>query len=131
MAGSSKDNQKSILIIEDDQFISEMYAKLLVKAGYDVVYALNGREGLEKAKKRHYDLILLDIMMPELTGIEVLKELRGKDGEGLPNSKIVILTNLGQTQASQEALKAKADGYLIKADIVPSRLLEIIDKLIS
>lgn len=126
MAGSKK-----ILIIEDDKFIAEMYAKLLVGHGYKVDFAVNGKEGLQKAKGGDYDLILLDIMMPEVTGIDVLKQLRGDDGIGLANTKIVILTNLGQNQASQDALKAKADGYLIKADIVPSKLLEIVNRLLD
>ncbi|HSX48183.1 MAG TPA: response regulator, partial [Candidatus Nanoarchaeia archaeon] len=98
MAGSKK-----ILIIEDDKFIAEMYAKLLVGHGYKVDFAVNGKEGLQKAKGGDYDLILLDIMMPEVTGIDVLKQLRGDDGIGLANTKIVILTNLGQNQASQDA----------------------------
>lgn len=130
MAGS-KNPPKKILIVEDDQFISDMYARLLVEDGYDVEFAVDGEDGLKKAKAGHYDLILLDIMMPKMTGIDVLKELRGPDGLGLSGTKVVILTNLGQNQASQEALKAKADGYLIKADVVPSKLLEIVNKLLQ
>jgi DNA-binding response OmpR family regulator len=126
MAGSKK-----ILIVEDDKSIAEMYARLLVKEGYHVDYALNGKDGLTKSRQGEYDLILLDIMMPEVTGIDVLKELRGPDGLGLPQTKIVVLTNLGQNQASQEALMAKADGYLIKADVVPSKLLKIVKTLLD
>lgn len=125
MAGS-----KRILIVEDDQFISDMYARSLRKAGYEVDYAPNGTEGIKLATKSTYDLILLDIMMPEMTGIEVLQELRGSDGEGLPNTRIVILTNLAQDDSSRDALKAKADGYLIKADVVPSKLLDVVNKLL-
>jgi CheY-like chemotaxis protein len=124
MAGSK------ILIVEDDQFISDMYSRSLRKAGYEVDYAANGKEGIKKAHQKEYDLILLDIMMPEMTGIEVLQELRGEDGKGLPNTRIVILTNLAQDESSREALKAKADGYLIKADVVPSKLIDVIKKLI-
>ncbi len=125
MAGS-----KTILFIEDDKAISEMYARGLESKGYSVEFAYNGSEGLAKAQAKHYDLILLDIMMPELTGIEVLNVLRGPDGQGSPGTKIVILTNLAQDKTSQEALKAQADGYIIKADIVPSQLAELIGKLV-
>jgi CheY-like chemotaxis protein len=125
MAGS-----KTILFIEDDKPIAEMYARVLERQGYQVDFAYNGNEGLQKAQARQYDLILLDIMMPEKTGIEVLQELRGKDGQGNPSTKIVILTNLAQDKTSQEALKSQADGYIIKADIVPSQLAGIVSKLI-
>jgi CheY-like chemotaxis protein len=125
MAGS-----KTILFIEDDKPIAEMYSRVLERNGYTVEFAYNGAEGMAKATAKHYDLILLDIMMPEKTGIEVLHELRGEDGKGNPDTKIVILTNLAQDKTSQEALKAQADGYIIKADIVPSQLAGIIGKLI-
>lgn len=125
MAGS-----KTILFIEDDKPIAEMYSRVLEREGYQVEFAYNGEEGLEKASAKSYDLILLDIMMPEKTGIDVLHELRGPDGTGHSETKIVILTNLAQDKTSQEALKAQADGYIIKADIVPSQLAGIISKLI-
>ena len=125
MAGS-----KTILFIEDDKPIAEMYARVLERGGYEVDFAYNGTEGLAKVALKHYDLILLDIMMPEKTGIEVLHELRGEDGQGNPDTKIVILTNLAQDKTSQEALKAQADGYIIKADIVPSQLAGLISKLV-
>jgi CheY-like chemotaxis protein len=107
-----------------------MYARLLRTEGYAVDFAYDGAEGLQKSKSKHYDLILLDIMMPQMTGIEVLHELRGEDGQGHPDTKIIILTNLAQDKTSQEALKAQADGYIIKADIVPSQLAGIVGKLL-
>lgn len=125
MAGS-----KTILFVEDDKPIAEMYARVLTREGYQIEFAYNGAEGLKKANAKQYDLILLDIMMPEKTGIEVLNELRGKDGTGNAGTKIVVLTNLAQDKTSQEALKSQADGYIIKADIVPSELVGIINKLI-
>jgi CheY-like chemotaxis protein len=125
MAGS-----KTILFIEDDKPIAEMYSRVLEREGYKVDFAYNGAEGIKKAQAKTYDLILLDIMMPEKTGIEVLQELRGPDGQGSPSTKIVILTNLAQDKTSQEALKSQADGYIIKADIVPSQLAGIVAKLV-
>jgi DNA-binding response OmpR family regulator len=125
MAGS-----KRILLVEDEQLISEMYGRVIERAGFELDYAINGHDGIIKAKKNQYDLILLDIMMPGMSGIDVLRNLRGEDGKGLGDTKIVILTNLAQDKASREALEAKADGYLIKADVVPSKLTKIINKLI-
>ena len=108
-----------------------MYARVLSHEKYQTDFAFDGASGLQKAKSRHYDLIILDIMMPEMSGIEVLRNLRGEDGKGFPDSKILILTNLAQDKTSQEALKAQADGYIIKADIVPSQLAQIIDTLLQ
>lgn len=125
MAGS-----KTILFVEDDKPIAEMYSRVLEREGFHVEFAYNGAEGITKAHAKQYDLILLDIMMPEKTGIDVLNDLRGPDGKGSPETKIVILTNLAQDKTSQEALKAQADGYIIKADIVPSQLAGIISGLI-
>jgi DNA-binding response OmpR family regulator len=125
MAGS-----KTVLFVEDDRPISEMYARALTRAGYKVDFAYDGDEALKILATSTYDLILLDIMMPGKTGIEVLETLRRPDGKGTAETKIVILTNLAQKKASYEALKAQADGYIIKADIVPSQLVEVIAKLI-
>ena len=124
MAGS-----KTILFVEDDKPIAQMYSRVLEREGYQVDFAVDGAEGLKKAQAKTYDIVLLDIMMPEKTGIEVLNELRGPDGKGNPDTKIVILTNLAQDKTSQEALKAQADAYIIKADIVPSQLAGIINSL--
>jgi len=125
MAGS-----KTVLFVEDDRSISEMYARALTRAGYEVDFSYDGDDALKVLSTKTYDLILLDIMMPGKTGIEVLEALRGPDGKGAPDTKIVILTNLAQKKASLEALKAEADGYIIKADVVPSQLVEVIGKII-
>ena len=126
MAGS-----KTILFIEDDPFVIDMYSHVLGKAGYQVDVATDGKSGLAKAKAGTYDLLLLDIMVPEMTGIEVLEQLRGKGGKGLPNTKIVVLTNLAQDEESRRALEAEADGYLIKADITPKKLVELLQPIMG
>jgi CheY-like chemotaxis protein len=125
MAGS-----KNILIVEDEPLISEMYGRMLEQSGFSVDYAYGGHEAIAKAGQQKYDLILLDIMMPGVDGMEVLKTLRGENGKGLAETKIVILTNLAQDKASREALEGQADGYLIKADVVPSKLASIISSLL-
>jgi DNA-binding response OmpR family regulator len=125
MAGSKK-----VLFVEDDRAISDMYARALTRNGYKVDFAYDGDEGLKMVMAKAYDLVLLDIMMPGKTGIEVLGEIRGANGRGMPETKVVILTNLAQKKASEEALRAQADGYIIKADVVPSQLVSVIEKLI-
>ena len=116
---------KNILLIEDDLFIGEMYSRSLEREGYQVRLVQNGEEGLREALGGTYDLILLDVMLPEKKGTEILKTLRG-NGDKAPNSRIVVLTNYEQDEESKMAMQSKADGYLIKADITPRRLLEII-----
>ncbi len=115
----------TILLIEDDLFIGEMYSRSLSREGYQVKLVKDGGEGLSEALTGKYDLILLDVMLPEKKGTEILHALRG-DGDKVPNSRIVVLTNFEQDEESKMAMQSKADGYLIKADITPRRLLEII-----
>jgi DNA-binding response OmpR family regulator len=116
---------KSILLIEDDLFIGEMYSRSLNREGYQVNLVKDGEEGLHEALKGTYDLILLDVMLPEKKGTEILQALRGGEDK-VPSSRIVVLTNFEQDEESKMAMQSKADGYLIKADITPRRLLEII-----
>ena len=116
---------KTILLIEDDLFIGEMYSRSLTHEGYKVTLVKDGAEGLKQALTGSYDLILLDVMLPEKKGTEILQALRGNEDK-VPNSRIVVLTNYEQDDESKLAMQSKADGYLIKADITPRRLLEII-----
>jgi len=120
---------KRILCVEDDRFISEMYARSLRNAGYECEEVVTGPEALDKAKTGKYDFILLDIMIPDKTGVEVLQELRGTDGKGLRESKIIIMTNFEQDDATRQAMEQLADGYLIKADVTPRHMVEIIKSM--
>jgi DNA-binding response OmpR family regulator len=120
-------NGKKILCIEDEHFISELYVRSLKKAGYEVVVAVDGLKGLEEAKKGEYDIVLLDIMLPNLTGIEILKQLRA-DKPDL-KSKIIITTNLEQDESGRAAIEQQADGYIIKAEITPRQLVEFLQQL--
>ena len=118
----------TILIVEDDRFIGEMYVRSLKKAGYAVDWMVDGNDGLIAARNKPYDLILLDVMLPERRGTEILEALRG--GEDLiPNTKVIVLTNFEQDDESRMAMEAHADAYLIKAEITPSKLLSVIEQL--
>jgi DNA-binding response OmpR family regulator len=118
-------NIKTILLIEDDLFIGEMYSRSLGREGYQVDLIQNGADGLRAALAKQYDLILLDVMLPDKRGTEVLQALRGEMDKA-PKSRIIVLTNYEQDEESKLAMQSKADGYLIKADITPRRLSEII-----
>ena len=119
---------KTILCIEDDRFIGEMYVRSLELASYNVDWAVDGNDGLVIARNKPYDLLIVDIMLPERKGDEILKSLRGEE-DLIPNTKVLVMTNFQQDEESRRALENKADGYLIKADITPRKLLEIIKSM--
>lgn len=120
---------RNILIVEDDRFIGEMYTRSLKKAGYEVDWMLNGNDGLIAARNKPYDLILLDIMLPERRGNEILEALRGGKEDLIPNSKVIVLTNFEQDEESRMAMENKANGYMIKAELTPRKLLSVVDEL--
>lgn len=119
---------KTILIVEDDRFIGEMYVRSLKKAGYDVDWMIDGNDGLIAARNKQYDLLLLDVMLPERRGTEILEALRGTE-DLIPHSKVIVLTNFEQDEESRAAMEARADAYLIKAEITPNKLLSVIEQL--
>ncbi|MEX0934283.1 MAG: response regulator [Candidatus Saccharimonadales bacterium] len=125
------DTNKRILFIEDDPFMVDMYSHVIEKHGYSVDVATDGKEGLKKAKTGGYDLVLLDIMIPEMLGIEVLENLRSDPDADMSKTKVVVLTNLAQDDESRRAMEAQADGYLIKADITPSKLVDLMDQILG
>ncbi|MFY9228527.1 MAG: response regulator [Candidatus Microsaccharimonas sp.] len=120
---------KTILIIEDDRFIGEMYVRSLKKADYIVDWMVDGNDGLIAARNKPYDLILLDVMLPERRGTEILAALRGGSEDLIPNSKVIVLTNFEQDDESRLAMEKHADAYLIKAEITPSKLMSVIQQL--
>lgn len=120
---------KTVLIIEDDRFIGEMYVRSLKKAGYDVDWMVDGNDGLVAARNKSYDLILLDVMLPERRGTEILEALRGGAEDLIPNSKVAVLTNFEQDEESRLAMEHNVDAYLIKAEITPKKLLGLIEQM--
>ena len=120
---------KTILIVEDDRFIGEMYVRSLKKNGYAVDWMVDGNDGLIAARNKPYDLLLLDVMLPERRGNDILDALRGGAEDLIPNTKVIVLTNFEQDDESRMAMEKNADGYLIKAEITPSKLLSVIQQL--
>lgn len=119
---------KNVLIIEDDRFIGEMYVRSLQHAGYTVDWMVDGNDGLVAATNKPYDVMLLDIMLPEKRGTDILKALRGNGQDLIPNTKIIVMTNFDQDTESRVAMQHDVDAYLIKAEITPRKLLDIIAK---
>jgi len=122
---------KTILCVEDDRFIGEMYVRSLQKAGYDVTWMVDGNDGLVAARNQNFDLIILDLMLPEQRGDQILDALRNNNVDLVPNSKILIMTNFEQDEASRKSVMSRVDGYLIKADITPRNLIDVVKQMDS
>lgn len=118
-----------ILLIEDEPSIRDLYSRQLTKAGYTVATAEDGNKGLELLKSDTYDLLLLDIMLPGINGLQVLREFKTQN----PNSqmKVVLLTNLGQDTVIKEGFTLGASAYLIKASYTPDQIVTEVNNLIS
>ncbi len=117
---------RKILIAEDDFFIRDIYSKVFSLSGYDVTVAVDGGEALEKIKAQLFDIILLDIMMPRMTGIDVLKNVRALSTPA-KSTPIFIITNLGQQNVIEQAFKLGMDGYILKSQVSPQQIVEEIN----
>jgi CheY-like chemotaxis protein len=120
---------RSVLCIEDEHFISELYARALTKAGYKVTVIGDGGEALKAAQTDQYDIILLDLMVPTLTGIEILRALRDPKKTPSLKAKIIITTNLEQRDDVRADIEKQADAYLVKAELTPSQLVEFLNRV--
>ena len=120
---------KRILVVEDEHFISELYTRALTRAGYEVTTVIDGIDGLKEAQTNNYDIIMLDIMIPNLLGTDILKRLR--DPRQIPpiRSKIIMSTNLDQGEVGRAETEKLADGYIIKADVTPKELVAYLAKI--
>lgn len=126
----SEDTKKTtVLIVDDDEFLLEMYALKFKEEGFSVEIAETGRDAINKASSMQPDVILLDIVLPEMDGFEVLQEMRG--GKATPQPLIVILTNLSQKDDAQRGIRLGADDYIVKAHFTPSEVVMKVRKLLS
>ncbi len=121
-------NEK-ILIIEDDPFLSEMYAVKFVQGGFEVDLAQNGKSGLQKAKVFKPDLILLDIVLPKMDGFVVLAKI--KKDKKLKDIPVVLLTNLGQKSEIEKGLSLGAEEYIIKSHFTPTMVVNKIREILE
>lgn len=118
-----------IAIIEDDIAIVEMYRTKFENDGYTVETAGDGRTGLVLIKDFAPDIVLLDLMMPEVTGYDVLDELR-RSASSHP-FKIIVLTNMGDTETATRVFKMAADDFIVKAESTPKEVVERVQALLS
>lgn len=113
---------KKILLVEDEDFIRELYQRQLSKEGFMVKAAPDGTQGLAALNAEKFDLLLLDIMLPGMNGLQVLREFKTKN----PGSPMItiLLTNLGQEAVIKEGFELGAQAYLIKASYTPDQVVQ-------
>ncbi len=120
------DETKKILIIDDEAVLVDLLRTKLTQQGFDAIDARDGDDGLQKALAEHPDLILLDIIMPKMDGITMLKKLRADAwGKDVP---VIILTNLNTAEAVENSLSSGAYDYLVKIDYTLDDLVGIVRK---
>lgn len=121
---------KKVLVVDDDQYIRDLYRELLEAEKYEVATAIDGQEGLIKATEGGFDLILLDAMMPKMDGLGVLKALK-ENPPKQENKAIILLTNLAHNKVIDEAMENGAKTYLIKSEMNPDQFLQNIKKFLD
>lgn len=124
-----KQQHHRVLLVEDDSVLGEMYEIRLKAQDYEVLRAINGKQALEEIASFKPDIILLDIMMPEMNGIEVLQYLRAqKETKEIP---VFMLTALSQSKDRMASLEAGADDYIVKSETVPREVVAKVDEVLK
>lgn len=121
-------NLKKIIIIEDDEFFRELMISKLKNENYKIITATNKEDGLKKIKKEKPNLILVNIIIPRISGFEFLKEIK-KDST-LFSIPIIIISNLGQVENIKKYIELGATDYIMKAHFTPNEIINIIKKYI-
>ena len=119
--------KKKILIVEDDNFVAEVYFAKLTEMGYEAILAQNGEEGIATLKKDKLDMILLDILMPIMNGMEMLEEIKKR--EDWKNIPVILLTNVGEKESIQKVREMGVKNYLIKSHFTPAEVIEKIESV--
>jgi len=118
-----------VAIIEDDAMINQMYRVKFELAGYEVAVAENGRDGIELVKEMRPDVILLDLMMPEMNGDEALEHIRKMPEYS--QTPVAVLTNLGFEEAPKRLSKLGVAQFIVKADTTPSRVVDLVSTMLK
>jgi len=129
MIAEATANKQTVLIVDDDEFLLEMYALKFKEEGFTVEIAETGKDALTKIESVKPDVVLLDVVLPEMDGFAVLQKMRPEKKSGLPI--IVLLTNLSQKDDTERGMRLGADDYVVKAHFTPSEVVEKVRKLLS
>ncbi|MCL4366591.1 response regulator [Patescibacteria group bacterium] len=121
-----------VLVVDDDPDTRSIYQEVLSEAGYKVELAQDGQTGLAKILQGGYDFILLDIMMPKIDGLEILKKLKSSPPDSsVYNGPIIVLSALNQQQVIETAMSLGAKGYILKSDLNPGQIVGKISQILE
>lgn len=120
---------KKILLIEDDLYIRDLYKRQLDMGGFFTHAFSSGDEGLKSMGENNYDLVLLDVMLPGINGLDILRGI--KQNEATKNMPVIMLSNVGQDDVIKEGLVAGAVGYLIKTSFTPNQIVGEVKKILE
>ncbi len=120
-------NNKTILIVEDESTLNEAYQVVLAQAGYDILSAFDGKEALDIVEHNHIDLILLDLRMPVMDGIEFLRDYQPAE----KSVKVIVFSNYDMQKEIEEAYELGADKYVLKAWASPKELLQLVKSMLA
>lgn len=120
---------KKILIVEDDKFLRELIGQKLVREGYEILESVDGEDGIKKIKSEKPGLVLLDLILPNIDGFEVLSRIKKEVLTDVP--PVIILSNLGQKEDVEKGLKLGATDYLIKAHFTPGEIIEKVKSIMK
>lgn len=123
------DTAKKVLLVEDEDYIRELYKRQLDLSGFVTDAFGLGKDGLAAVSQNQYDLVLLDIMLPDVNGLQILQQLKQNDKS--KNTPVVLLTNLGQDAVIKQGFELGADGYLVKAAYTPDQIVQEVKNIMA
>ncbi|HTM68031.1 MAG TPA: response regulator [Candidatus Binatia bacterium] len=123
--------KKKILVIEDDRLFSDIYAAKFAEEGFDVLLAADGEEGRAKLVAEKPDVVLLDIMLPKITGIDLLELIRKHEDERVKAMPVIVVTNLSRDQYEARIRAYGIEAYFLKSDVLFSQVLAKIQEIFS
>jgi two-component system, OmpR family, response regulator ResD len=123
------ENAKKVLLVEDEDYIRELYKRQLDLSGFTTDAFGLGKDGLAAASQNQYDLVLLDIMLPDINGLQILQQLKQSDKS--KSTPVVLLTNLGQDAVIKQGFELGADGYLVKAAYTPDQIVQEVKNIMA
>lgn len=121
--------KKKILVVEDDKFSFKLYTHLLTEAGYDVISTPKATEALDTANRYNPDFIIMDLMLQDGNGFDVIKQIRKT--EKFKTTPIITLSNLGQDSDKKEALRLGANKYFVKSNTRFQEIIKTIDEMLA